>query len=155
MKILTTLIAPLLLIQSIARAEEPRRSTSRSVTSPARPNILFFLTDDESWLERSAYGWSKLPTPAFDRVAREGVLFTNGFTSAPSCAPSRACVLTGHHFWELEQGAFIQAFIPKKYPIVTRILARHGYQVGRTGKGWGRGRIGSWASRAIRWGGPS
>ena len=139
MKILTTFIALLLLMQSIARAEEPRRSVSRPATSPAPPNILFFLTDDESWIERSAYGWSKLPTPAFDRVAREGALFTNGYTTAPSCAPSRASVLTGHHFWELEQGAFIQAFIPKKYPIVTRILARHGYQVGRTGKGWGPG----------------
>jgi len=103
-----------------------------------RPHVLFFITDDESWLERSAYGWSKLPTPAFDRVARDGVLFTNGFT-APSCAPSRASVLTGRHFLELEQGAFIQAFIPKKFPVVTRILADHGYQLGHTGKGWGPG----------------
>lgn len=104
-----------------------------------RPNILFFLTDDESWLERSAYGWSKLPTPAFDQVARDGVLFKNAFTTAPSCAPSRASVLTGRNFWELEQGAFIQGFIPKKFPIVTQILAEHGYQVGLTGKGWGPG----------------
>jgi hypothetical protein len=59
------------------------------------PNVLFFLTDDESWLERSAYGWSQLPNPAFDRVAKVGVLFTNAFTTAPSCAPSRASVLTG------------------------------------------------------------
>jgi uncharacterized sulfatase len=105
----------------------------------ARPNVLFFLTDDESWLERSAYGWSKLPTPAFDRVAQQGVLFMNGFTTAPSCAPARASVLTGHHFWELEQGGFIQAYIPKKYPVVSAILANHGYQVGLTGKGWGPG----------------
>jgi len=114
-------------------------ATSHAETKPAPPNILFFITDDESWLERSVYGWSKLPTPALDRVATEGVLFTNAFTSAPSCAPSRASVLTGHHFWELQQGAFIQAFIPKKVPIVTRILADNGYQVGRTGKGWGPG----------------
>lgn len=106
---------------------------------PAPPNILFFLTDDESWLERSAYGWSQLPTPAFDRVAKDGVLFMNGFTSSPSCAPSRACVLTGRDFWQLEQGAFIQGFIPKKFPIVTRILAEHGYQISSTGKGWGPG----------------
>lgn len=103
------------------------------------PNILFFITDDESAVERSAYGWSKLPTPAFDRVAKDGVLFTNGFTTAPSCAPSRASVLTGRHFWEMEQGGFIQAFIPKKYPIVSQILADHGYDVGYTGKGWGPG----------------
>ena len=104
-----------------------------------QPNILFFITDDESAVERSAYGWSKLPTPAFDRVANDGVLFTNGFTTAPSCAPSRASVLTGRHFWEMEQGGFIQAFIPKKYPTVSRVLADHGYHVGYTGKGWGPG----------------
>lgn len=106
---------------------------------PTPPNILFFITDDESAVERSAYGWSKIPTPAFDRVAKDGVLFTNGFTTAPSCAPSRASVLTGRHFWELEQGGFIQAFIPKKYPTVSQVLADHGYEVARTGKGWGPG----------------
>ncbi|MFM8496301.1 MAG: sulfatase [Planctomycetia bacterium] len=107
--------------------------------NPTPPNILFFITDDESAVERSAYGLSKLPTPAFDRVAKEGVLFTNGFTTAPSCAPSRAAVLTGRNFWELEQGGFIQAFIPKKYPTVSQVLADRGYHVGYTGKGWGPG----------------
>jgi len=103
------------------------------------PNVLFFITDDESAIERSAYGWSKLPTPAFDRVVRDGVLFTNGFTTSPSCAPSRASVLTGRQFWELEQGGFIQAFIPRKYPTVSQLLAAHGYELARTGKGWGPG----------------
>lgn len=104
-----------------------------------RPNILLFITDDESWIERSAYGWSDLPTPAFDRVANEGILFTNGFTSAPSCAPSRASILTGRNFWELRQGAFIQAFIPAGIPNFTRLLADAGYLVGKTDKGWGPG----------------
>jgi N-sulfoglucosamine sulfohydrolase len=114
--------------------------TQLSATSPPKqPNILYFMTDDESWLERSVYGWSTLPTPHFDRVAREGVLFTNAFTSAPSCAPSRASVLTGRNFWELRQGAFIQAFIPKEFPIFPKILADHGYKLGYTGKAWGPG----------------
>ena len=112
---------------------------ARGETAAAPPNILFFITDDESAVERSAYGWSKLPTPAFDRVAKDGVLFTNGFTTAPSCAPSRASVLTGRHFWQLEQGGFIQAFIPRKYPTVPQMLADHGYDVAYTGKGWGPG----------------
>ena len=89
---------------------------------PARPNVLTFLTDDESWLERSAYGWSKIPTPNFDRVAKPGVLFTHGYTSAPSCAPSRAALLTGRNFWELEQRAFIQAWLPSKFPVLPDML---------------------------------
>ncbi|EMI57751.1 sulfatase family protein [Rhodopirellula sallentina] len=104
-----------------------------------RPNILLFITDDESWLERSIHGWSDLPTPAFDRVAKEGALFTHGFTSAPSCAPSRASILSGRNFWELRQGAFIQAYVPQQIPLFTHVLARHGYHVGNTGKGWGPG----------------
>ena len=104
-----------------------------------KPNILFFITDDESWLERSAYGWSKLPTPHFDRVARQGVLFTNGFTSAPSCAPSRGSVLTGRNFWELKQGALIQAWLPKEFPLFPQLLANQGYHVGSTNKVWGPG----------------
>ncbi len=104
-----------------------------------KPNIVVFITDDESRLERSAYGWSKLPTPHFDRVAKEGILFTHGYTSAPSCAPSRASLLTGRNFWELEQGAFIQAWLPKKFPVAPDLLAEAGYHTGHTGKGWGPG----------------
>lgn len=103
------------------------------------PNIVLFITDDESWLERSAYGWSNLPTPHFDRVAREGVLFTRGFTSAPSCAPARAALLTGKNFWELEEGAFIQAWLPAKFRTLPEILEAAGYHAGFTGKGWGPG----------------
>ena len=104
-----------------------------------RPNILFFITDDESWVERSVYGWSNLQTPNFDYVAEQGVLFTHGYTTAPSCAPSRASVLTGHNFWEMEQGAFIQSYFPRKFPLFTSILTENGYHVGHTEKTWGPG----------------
>ncbi|MHB8902472.1 MAG: sulfatase family protein [Thermoguttaceae bacterium] len=105
----------------------------------SRPNVVIFITDDESWLERSAYGWSKIPTPHFDRVAREGVLFTHGYTSAPSCAPSRASLLTGRNFWELDQGAFIQAWLPDKFAVLPDLMEKGGYHAGYTGKGWGPG----------------
>ncbi len=110
-----------------------------SALSDERPNILLFITDDESWMERSAYGWSTLPTPHFDRVARDGVLFTQAYTSAPSCAPSRAATLTGRNFWELDQGAFIQAWVPDQFPVFPALLAQAGYHIGHTGKGWGPG----------------
>ncbi len=124
-----------------AAADEPLESaTSRKLDKDqSRPNILFFITDDESWLERSVYGWSSLPTPHIDRVARDGVLFTHAYTSAPSCAPSRAVCVTGRNFWELNQGAFIQAWLPKEFPVLPDLLATAGYHVGYTGKGWGPG----------------
>lgn len=104
-----------------------------------RPNIVVFITDDESWLERGVYGWSGVATPNFERVAREGALFRHGYTSAPSCAPSRAALLTGRNFWELEQGAFIQAWLPRKFPVFPDLLKAAGYHTGRIGKGWGPG----------------
>lgn len=104
-----------------------------------KPNVLLFITDDESWFERSIYGESKLPTPYFDRVAKNGVLFTNAYSSAPSSAPARAALLTGRNFWELKQGAFIQAWLPREFPVLTMLLKDAGYKVGMTGKGWGPG----------------
>ncbi|MES2691958.1 MAG: sulfatase [Verrucomicrobiota bacterium] len=107
--------------------------------TPAKPNVVVFITDDESWMERSIYGWANVATPNFDRVAREGVLFTRGFTSAPSCAPSRAALLTGRNFWELEQGAFIQAWLPAKFRTLPDLMEAGGYRAGYSGKGWGPG----------------
>src|SRR5262245_613652 len=70
---------------------------------PGRPNILLAIADDASWPHMSAYGCRFLKTPGFDRVAREGVLFNNGFTPLPKCSPSRAALLTGRNPWQLEE----------------------------------------------------
>ena len=99
-----------------------------------QPNILLFLTDDDSALDRSAYGWTNIPTPGFDRVAEQGVLFKNAYSSVSSCAPARATILTGRHFWQNEEMAFIQGFLRSEIPTLTNILAESGYFVGMTVK---------------------
>ncbi|MBM4157084.1 MAG: hypothetical protein FJ221_18975 [Lentisphaerae bacterium] len=114
-------------------------AAATALAAAERPNVVFFIVDDQSWLESSAYGGASVPTPQFDRLAREGVLFDHGFTSAPSCAPSRAAILTGRNFWELEQGAFIQGWLPTKFPLLPDLLEGAGYHAGFTGKGWGPG----------------
>ncbi len=55
-----------------------------------RPNILFALADDWAWPHAGVYGDKVVRTPTFDRVAKEGVLFSHAFCVAPSCTPSRA-----------------------------------------------------------------
>ncbi|MDX2045341.1 MAG: sulfatase [Chitinophagaceae bacterium] len=60
-----------------------------------RPNIVFVLVDDMRWDEYGAFGHSFIKTPNIDRLAREGVRFTNAFASTPLCSPSRAAFLTG------------------------------------------------------------
>jgi len=102
-----------------------------------RPNILFCISDDQSWLHTSIGGDPVVKTPHFDRVAREGILFTNSFTACPSCAPSRASILTGQNFWRLEEGGLLFGRLKKKFPIYTKLLEDAGYVVGQTGKGYG------------------
>lgn len=103
--------------------------------SARRPNILFCISDDQSWMHTSAAGDPVVRTPHFDRVAREGILFTNSFTACPSCAPSRAAVLTGQNFWRLEEAGLLFGRLDKKFPIYTQLLQDAGYVVGMTGKG--------------------
>src|SRR5687767_1457680 len=68
--------------------------------SPRKPNLLFAIADDWGWPHAGAYGCTWVSTPAFDRVAREGVLFKNAFTNNPKCSPSRASMLTGRNTWQ-------------------------------------------------------
>ena len=75
-----------------------------AVAKGARPNILFAIADDWSWPFASIAGDRTLRTPAFDRVAREGVLFTHAYAVAPTCTASRGSILTGQWFARLEQG---------------------------------------------------
>ncbi len=62
-----------------------------------RPNILFIFSDDHAWQAISAYGSNRNKTPNIDRIAREGVLFTNCCVANSICAPARAVIQTGKH----------------------------------------------------------
>ena len=113
---------------------------TRSVSlQAARPNILFAIADDWSYGHAGAYGCPWVETPAFDQIAREGLLFENAFTPNAKCAPSRAIILTGRNSWELEQAANHMSYFPPKFVSFMEALGNHGYQVGYTGKGWGPG----------------
>ena len=105
-----------------------------------RPNVLFCISDDQSYAHAGANGDLIVQTPAFDRVAREGICFTHAFCDAPSCGPSRSAILTGQHIWRLEEAGNIHSTLPKKFATYTEELAKVGYFVGYTGKGWSPGR---------------
>ena len=105
----------------------------------ARPNILFCIADDASWPYCGAYGCPWVETPAFDRVARQGLLFDNAFTPNAKCAPSRACILTGRNSWQLKEAANHWCYFPAEFKTYCEALAEHGYFVGETGKDWAPG----------------
>ena len=107
-----------------------------------RPNILFCISDDQSFPHAGAYGCTWVKTPAFDRVAREGLLFTRAYTPNAKCAPSRACILTGRNSWQLEAAANHAGYFPAKFKSFMEALGGHGYFTGFTGKGWSPGEPG-------------
>src|SRR5262249_11149151 len=104
-----------------------------------RPNIFLAIADDWGFGHASAYGCQWTKTPGFDRVAREGLLFTRAYTPNAKCAPSRACLLTGRNSWQLEAACNHICFFPTKFKTYAEALAEHGYFVGKTTKGWGPG----------------
>jgi len=102
------------------------------------PNILFAIADD--WgAHAGAYGTPWVRTPHFDRVARDGILFTNAYTPNAKCAPSRACILTGRNSWQLKEAANHLCFFPAEFKGWGEALAENGWFVGHTTKGWGPG----------------
>ena len=103
------------------------------------PNILIAISDDQSFPYASAYGSTTVSTPHFDRVAREGVLFTQAFVASPGCSPSRAALLTGRYPWQLEHAGTHASYFPTEYVVFPDLLEEAGYTVGFTGKGWGPG----------------
>lgn len=105
----------------------------------ARPNILFAIADDASYPHMGAYGTTWVKTPGFDRVARDGLLFTNCYTPNAKCAPSRACILTGRNSWQLEEACNHWCHFPPKFGTYAEALAANGYHVGKVAKGWAPG----------------
>ena len=107
----------------------------------APPNILICISDDQSFAHTSANGDPVVQTPAFDRVAREGIRFTRAFCDAPTCGPSRSAILTGQPIWRLEEAGNIHSTLPKKFFTYAELLKESGYATGFTGKGWSPGRL--------------
>jgi N-sulfoglucosamine sulfohydrolase len=107
--------------------------------APPRPNILFAIADDASFPYMRAYGCRWMHTPAFDRVAKEGILFMRAYTPNAKCSPSRACILTGRNSWQLEEAANHSPHFPTKFATYAEALKANGYFTGYTAKGWGPG----------------
>ena len=92
-----------------------------------RPNILIAIADDQSYPHTGIYGFSQINTPAFDYVAKNGVLFNNAFVAAPGCSPSRAAMPTGKNIWELEEAGTHASNFPSKFKVYTEVLEENGF----------------------------
>ncbi len=132
-----------------------RALPAAAAADAARPNILFIIFDDWGWQHAGAYGCDWVKTPNFDRVAREGVLFRNAFTSNPKCSPCRASILTGRNTWQLREAVSHNGLFPEGFEVYPDLLEKAGYTVGLTGKGWAPGDYKTQAKRTRNPAGPS
>ena len=102
-----------------------------------RPNLLLVVTDDQRFDQMSCAGHPTLQTPVMDRLAADGVRFTNAFVTTAICAASRASILTGrqegHHGYTFGKPPMGRALGQSSYP---KLLRDAGYKTGFVGK-WG------------------
>lgn len=115
---------------------------TQSTAKYEKPNILFCIMDDAG-LHFSAYGYDWVETPAFDRLAENGILFSNAYTPNAKCAPSRSSVMTGRNSWQLEEAANHVLNFPAKFKTFPEVLREHDYITASTGKVWGPGDMGT------------
>jgi N-acetylglucosamine-6-sulfatase len=104
-----------------------------SAVQTPRPNIVFVLVDDMRWDEMRVAGHPFIDTPNMDRLAREGMRFTNAFATTPLCSPSRASFLTGQY---AHTNGIIDntARASHDLPTFPRELQKAGYRTGFFGK---------------------
>jgi len=107
-----------------------------------RPNIIFILADDLGYGDVGCYGQKLIQTPSIDRMAAEGIRFTQTYAGATVCAPSRCCLMTGLHGGHAHiRGNALVPLRPED-TTVAEVLKRAGYATGLCGK-WGLGEEGS------------
>ncbi|GAB1540327.1 sulfatase-like hydrolase/transferase [Scytonema sp. NUACC21] len=117
---------------------------STATAQSRRPNVLFILVDDMGWGDLSIYGRSDYETPNLDRLAREGVRFTNAYANQTVCTPTRVAFYTGRYPARLPIGlreplsnisqAGSSVGLPPSHPTVASLLKANGYETALVGK---------------------
>lgn len=108
-------------------------TTEEPETTKGPPNILFIMSDDHAYQAISAYSDHLINTPNIDRIAKEGILFSNACVTNSICAPSRAVILTGKH-------SHLNGKIDNRFPFDTtnitfpQLFQKAGYQTAMYGK---------------------
>ena len=128
----------------------PQPNEQSAAEQSQKPNIIFIMADDLGYGDLGSYGQRKILTPHLDRMAAEGLRFTQVYTGAPVCAPSRSVLMTGQHSGHTKvRGNFSAIEVPelpnpRRIPLapedttIAEILKQEGYVTGMFGK-WGLG----------------
>ncbi len=122
------------------------QNTPKQIVEPTKPNIVYILADDLGYGDLSVYGQTHFQTPNIDKMAAEGMLFTQHYAGTTVCAPSRSSLMTGqttghtpirgNKEWDPEG----QWPIPDSTFTIAEMLKTAGYTTGAFGK-WGLGYV--------------
>lgn len=129
-------------------AAAAKASGQKLMSNAKRPNILFILADDMGWGDLSCYGRPDYDTPNLDRLASQGMRFTNAYSAAPVCTPTRVGFFTGRYparltvglqepvveRKELTEEQLRSYGIPAEHPTVASLIKAAGYSTALIGK---------------------
>ncbi len=124
---------------------KPAGAAPAAAPQAARPNFIFVLVDDMGYADLSCYGQKQIETPHLDRLAREGVRFSQFYVNSPICSPSRTAFTTGQYPARWRINSYLAArvenerrgmaqWLDPNAPTLARALQRAGYATGHFGK---------------------
>ncbi|WP_317047251.1 sulfatase-like hydrolase/transferase [Sediminitomix flava] len=128
-------------------------SLAQKKTETKKPNIIIIYMDDLGFGDLSCYGAKEIKTPNIDKIAKQGIKFTNGYASSSTCTPSRYALLTGEYPWKNKNAAILSGDAPllisTDKQTLPKKLKANGYTTAVVGKwhlGLGNGQV-NWNER--------
>src|SRR6516164_10520177 len=124
-------------------AVQPNEANAQtSGGAPLKPNMLFILADDLGYADLSCYGRRDFTTPNIDRIAADGIRFTQAYANSAVCTTSRVALITGRYQYRLAVGLEepLSSLIPRKlglppdHPTLPSVLKKAGYRSALIGK---------------------
>jgi arylsulfatase A len=109
-----------------------------SLLAQQKPNVIIIMTDDLGYGDLSCYGATKISTPNIDKLAKQGVRFTNAHSTSATCTPSRYALMTGQYPWRKAGTGVLPGdaalIVPTDKMTLPSLFQKAGYQTGIVGK---------------------
>lgn len=128
----------LLLLAAIALGPAPFPAATAVSAAPRPPNVIFILADDLGYGDLGCYGQKRIKTPNLDKLAAEGMRFTDFYAGSTVCAPSRCALMTGLHTGHAWVRGNARLALRPEDVTLADVLKEAGYHTGLIGK-WGLG----------------